>query len=86
MENAVFHWHSLQHESFLGLKERLTTAPILAYPDFSIPFTLYTDTSGDSIGFNLTQVQHGKKEPLFMVEGTFQTRRKSTPSQNEKHC
>ena len=85
-ENTVFHWHSLQHESFLGLKERLTTAPILAYPDFSIPFTLYTDASGDSIGFNLTQVQHGKKEPLFMVEGTFQTRRKSTPSQNEKHC
>ena len=54
-----FHWYSLQHESFMTLKERLTTAPILASPDFSIPFALYTDASGDSIGFNLTQIQHG---------------------------
>ena len=43
----------------MTLKERLTTAPILAYPDFSTPFALYTDASGDSIGFNLTQAQLG---------------------------
>ena len=54
-----FQWHSPQHESFMTLKERLTTAPILAYPDFSTPFALYTDASGDSIGFNLTQAQPG---------------------------
>ena len=54
-----FHWYSPQHESFITLKERLTTAPILACPDFYIPFALYTDASGDSIGFDLTQVQHG---------------------------
>ena len=63
-KNAVFCWHSPQHESFLALKKRLTTVPILAYPDFSIPFTLYTDASGDSIGFNLTQVQHGKERVI----------------------
>ena len=61
-KNAVFHWHSLQLESFMALKEKLTKAPILAYPDFFIPFTLYTDTSRDSIGFNLTQVQHGPEQ------------------------
>ena len=43
----------------MTLKERLTTAPILAYPDFSTPFALYADASGDSIGFNLTQAQLG---------------------------
>ena len=31
----------------------------MVYPDFSILFTLYTDASGDSIGFNLTQNHHG---------------------------
>ena len=31
----------------------------MVYPDFSVLFTLYTDASGDSIGFNLTQDQHG---------------------------
>ena len=43
----------------MTLKERLTTAPILAYPDFSTPFALYTDASGDNIWFNLTQAQLG---------------------------
>ena len=63
-KNATFHWHSRQHESFMALKERPTTAPILACPDFSIPFTLYTDASGDSIGFNLTQIQHGLERAI----------------------
>ena len=31
----------------------------MAYPDFSIPFALYTDASGDNIWFNLTQAQLG---------------------------
>ena len=48
----------------MALKERLTIAPILVYPDFSIPFTLYTDASGDSIGFNLTQIRHGRERAI----------------------
>ena len=64
-KNATFHWHSPQHESFMTLKERLTTSPVLVYPDFSIPFTLYTDASGDSIGFNLTQNQHGHERAVL---------------------
>ena len=58
-KNATFHWHSSQYESFMAVKERLTAVPILGYLDCSISFTLYTDASGDSIGFNLTQIQHG---------------------------
>ena len=49
----------------MTLKERLTMTPILVYPDFSIPFTLYADASGDSIGFNLTQIQHGHECAIF---------------------
>ena len=60
-KNATFHWHSPQHELFMELKERLTTAPILVYTDFSNPIILYTDASGDSIGFNLTQIQNGRE-------------------------
>ena len=66
------------------VKERLTAAPILGYLDCSISFTLYTDASGDSFGFNLTQIQHGwESVQLFMVDENFQTLRKSTPSQNK---
>ena len=58
-KNATFHWYSPQHESFIALKERLTTAPILVYPDFSILFTWYTEARGDCLSFKLTQIQHG---------------------------
>ena len=71
-KNAVFHWHSPQHESFLALKERLMTGPILAYPDFSIRFTLHTNASEDSIRFNLTQVKHDKERDI--VYGGWQHR------------
>ena len=60
-KNAIFHWHSPQHESFMAFKERLTTAPILAFPDSSVSFTLYTDARGDRIGFNITQLQYGRE-------------------------
>ena len=38
-KNTAFHCHLPQQESFLALRKRLTTDPIFAYPDFSIPFT-----------------------------------------------
>ena len=39
-----------EHEkAFQFLKEKLTTTPILQYPDFSLPFILYTDASGTGL-------------------------------------
>ena len=43
----------------MALKEILTTAPVLLYQDFYIRLTLYSDASGSSAGFNLTQIQNG---------------------------
>ena len=51
--------------------ERLTTAPILAYQHFSSQLTLHTDASGDSIGFNFTQVQHGWEPAIVYGEQNF---------------
>ena len=48
----------------MALMERLTTTPILVYPDLSIPFTLYTDASGDSISFKHIQIQHGREHAI----------------------
>lgn len=41
------------------MKIALTTSPVLAFPDFSLPFHLYTDASGGAVGMILGQEQNG---------------------------
>ena len=46
----TFEWTATHLESFNKLKEALTSAPMLAYPDYSKPFILETDTSLKGLG------------------------------------
>ena len=50
-----FVWTAIQQESFDKLKDVLTSAPILAYPDYSKRFILETDASLKGLGAVLTQ-------------------------------
>jgi len=50
------------------LKTALTQAPILAYPDFTLPFDLYVDTSDDALGMVLGQVQNGGEAVISYSE------------------
>ena len=42
------------------LLDSLTSPPVLAFPDFELPFLLNTDASADGLGAVLYQRQHGK--------------------------
>ena len=39
------------------LKERITSAPVLVFPDFNKPFLLETDASKEGLGVVLSQKQ-----------------------------
>lgn len=52
-------WDKEQTAAFETLKDKLTTPPILKYPDFSLPFELHTDACGTGHGAVLCQKQHG---------------------------
>ncbi|MBW0528789.1 hypothetical protein O181_068504 [Austropuccinia psidii MF-1] len=43
-------------KAFESLRQSLTTAQLLLIPDFKLPFKLYLDASGDSLGASLHQV------------------------------
>ena len=59
-----FLWTRDCEEAFQTLKERLTTTPVLGYPDYSLPFVLQTDASGEGLGAVLVQVQGGAERVI----------------------
>ena len=60
-KGAAFLWTEECQTAFETLKQVLTEAPILAYPDFTQPFQLATDASNDAIGMVLGQKRNGKE-------------------------
>ena len=57
-KDALFVWTSIHESAFLTLKTALSSAPVLALPDFSIPFEIETDASGVGVGAVLQQRGH----------------------------
>jgi len=53
-----------QQKAFDILKEKLTTAPVLHYPDFTRQFTIATDASDYVIGAMLSQRPIGQDRPI----------------------
>ena len=54
-----FLWTTECEKAFQSLRQKLTTAPVLAYPGYSQPFVLQTDASGEGLGAVLAQFQGG---------------------------
>jgi hypothetical protein len=44
-KDEKYEWNEKRQRAFDYLKQRLMTAPVLTYPNFEKPFTLYTDAS-----------------------------------------
>ena len=53
-----------QEETFVELKEKLITAPLLAYPEGEGLFILDMDALSISVGPILSQMQEGQERPV----------------------
>ena len=69
-KNSTFHWTMECQDAFRNIKERLISAPILAFPAIEGRFILDTDASGYGIGAVLSQIQDGEERVLSYASRT----------------
>ena len=67
-------------DAFDRLKTLLTTSPITAFPDFSLPFQLYMDASTAGLGTILAQVREGKERIICCASRSLNLAEKAYPA------
>ena len=76
---VIEQWTDECEQGFKALKARLTTAPVLAYADFTLPFILEVDASHGGLEAVLSQEQEGKVRPIaYASRGLRPTERNMT--------
>jgi hypothetical protein len=63
-KDQQFIWGQRQQEAYQTLKDKLCNTPVLAYPNFELPFILTTDASQVAVAAILSQVQEGVERPI----------------------
>ena len=63
-KTVPFVWTDACERAFQGLKEALTSAPVLAFPDPSEPYEIFTDASDVAIGAVLMQSGPEGRRPV----------------------
>ena len=57
-KKGAFSWSDTKWQTFEKMKKVMSSCPVLALPDFSQPFVLECDASGEGIGAVLMQNNH----------------------------
>jgi hypothetical protein len=55
LQKGAFQWTSAAEMAFQRLKQAMVSTPVLALPDFNIPFVVETDACDDGVGAVLMQ-------------------------------
>lgn len=84
-KGSHIHWTVDAEKSFLALKTALSSAPVLASPDFSLPFVIQTDASNCGIGAVLTQGEGMNEHAIAYVSRTLNKAERNY-SVTEREC
>jgi hypothetical protein len=77
-KEAPWDWSNDCEAAFRDLKEKLTTVPILAHPDYTREFLVYTGASTVGIGAILSQIGTDEKEhPIVYLSRTLSATEKN---------
>ena len=79
-KKTPFVWTDRQQKSFETLKEKLSNPPILAYADYSLPFSLHTDASSVGLGAVLYQKQDGQDRVVSFASRSLKPSEKNYPA------
>ena len=79
-KHARFLWTPEAQSAFDTLKQSLLAAPILAFPDISKPFRLYTDASQYALGAVLVQEQDGHDRVIQYISHQFSDQKMKWPT------
>ena len=67
-KDSLFVWTAEQDQAFEKLRKAFCQAPVLAFPDFSLPFILDTDACASGLGAVLSQVSaEGLERPVAYI-------------------
>ena len=81
-----FDWTPTHHEAFLKLKESIIEALILHYPDPNKRYIVYTNTSDDACGAQLSQEHSGTEFPNAFLSYTFLETQRTWSTTEQESC
>lgn len=80
-KDSLFIWTSIHNSTFETLKAALSSAPVLALPDFSVSFHVETDAAGTGVGAVLQQNDH----PLAFISKSLSPRNQSLSTYEKEY-
>lgn len=84
-KNKQFVWDSDCEDALTKIKEHLVSAPVLACPNFDLPFVIQTDASDYGLGAILSQIQDGSEKVICYLSRSLNKAERSY-SVTEKEC
>lgn len=85
-EPTIVSWNKARKDAFAEIKKILVSKPVLAAPDYSLPFLVQCDASDRGMGVVLSQVnEKGEEHPVVYASRKL-TSREQAYSTTEKEC